>query len=559
MPPRLRLTQRWPPTISPTTPCWRSPRPVLLRVTRHNRITVSRCLYSTTQSTTSIEAQHLRAPLPPQHPIEKLQLTLQALQSAGYGEASRIELALRALKQEGAPVRLAIVGADILPLLFAAPVELQELIAAHDKHGRGILLRFGTAPKITTPVGSPLAIVTAPIDVLKTNNVELVVTSNLLGADPLVPLFQSTDIPGARVIEYPVHKTLLYAGSGVAGMGRLLASARFTRDSPEQVRRVIALPGGEGVEGKVQVIDPTKGEEAVKGIREWLLEGTTSPTETAIKPAVKALLHDIFAKAQKDLEEEAKELSVAALESGDTAESLAHAIGGWSQAAHVELRDSMEAAFLGKEWGKIEWWKLLWRTDDVGAVSRNIITTGFLPESEEKATFLAGRLYGAGYSKNETVRTDTGDVMELAENPRPMSITHRRAEILQNLVPNLQAAAQKYLLSFLSTTGISGAFSTLLWLSDVPLYSALTVAAAGSVSSARWLQSRWMKECKTFQGVVREQAREAIVESERWAWERLRAGIQQTEAEAEAERGKEKRGMLQRALKEGAEACKTER
>jgi hypothetical protein len=470
---------------------------------------------------------------------------------------------MRALEQDGAPVRIAIVGGgDILRLLLGegATGQLQEWIAEHDKPGRGILLRFGTVLKITTPVGSPLSIVTAPFEVLKTNNIELVVTSNLIGSDPLVPLFQSTDIPGARVIEYPVHKTLFYAGSGAAAVGRLLESARFVRDSPEQIRRVVALPGEQAEEGKVQVIDPARGEESVRGIKEWLLEGTTSPAETDVKPTVKALLRDIFARAERELEEEAKTSPPStpvpvAQEGGDTAESLAHAIGDWSKGAHIELRDSTVAAFKGKEWAKIEWWKLFWRIDDVDAVSRNVVSAGFLPESEEKATFLAGRLYGAGYSKREMVRTDTGDVVELEDNPRPLSITQRRTEVLQNMVPALQAAAQRYLLAFLSTTGISGAFSALLWLSDVPLYSALTVVAVGTIGAARRLQSQWMKERKAFQGEVREKGREAIVESERWAWERLKAGLK-TEVDASVQREREKQEMLRRALKEGVEACK---
>jgi hypothetical protein len=421
--------------------------------------------------------------------------------------------------------------------------------------------RFGTVLKITTPVGSPLSIVTAPIEILKTHNIELVVTSYLTGADPLVPLFQSTDIPGARVIEYPVHKTLFYAGSGTLGVGKLLESARFTRDKPEQVRRVIALAGGDaaGGVGNVQVISPTREGDAVKSVKEWLLEGTTAPTETAVKPTVKALLRDIFATAEGELEAAAKTppapIAVAAVEGGDTTESLAQAIAAWSKGAHIELRDSTVAAFAGKEWRKIEWWKLLWRIDDVGTISRSVVSTGFLLESEERATFLAGRIYGAGYSKHETVRTDTGDVIELAENPRPLAISRQRTDIIQGLVPSLQAAAQRYLLSFLSTSGISGAFSALLFLSDMSLYSALTVAAVGTVGSARWLQGQWAKEREAFQDAVREKGREAIVESERWAWDRLKAGLK-AEVDAEMEREKAKREVLRRAVREGVEVCK---
>jgi len=376
------------------------------------------------------------------------------------------------------------------------------------------------------------------MEVLRANNIEIVVTSRI-SADLLVPQFQSTDIPGARVIEYPVHKTLFYGGSGAEGVARLLETITPTTYKPQQVLRLISLPGAVAKNEHIQVIDLDRGQ-GIEDVKVWLLAGTT--TSNTLKPAVKSLLHDIFASASHELSTSTASPTSTRIEDGDTPETLASAIITWSHTAHIELKSSADSP----EWRKLEWWKLLWRVDDVGNISQHIVTTTFLTQSEEDATFLAGRLFGAGYNNPNSLE------LEL-ELERPMYIQEKRNEIMTTLIPNLQATAQKYLLSSLSTSALSAASSALLYLSDIPLYSALTVAAVGTVGSARWLQSRWMRERRGFQETVREGGREAIVESERWAWNRLKEGIKSEVGEGGLEREKTER--LKSALKDGIKFC----
>ncbi|KAI5844188.1 hypothetical protein BZA05DRAFT_410176 [Tricharina praecox] len=520
--------------------------------------------YTSSQSTSSIETPPPPTQLPPTHPSTRLQRTLQTLQTTGHGPSSRIELALRGLEQRDAPTRIAVIGAiaTIVPSLLslassAAEDDLHAWIAAHDKPGRGLLIRHGAAPKLTTPTGSPLSILTVPVPFLK--DVELVATAHC-GSDPLVPVFQAADVPGSRVFEYPVHKAVLYAGEGADGVRRLVEFP-VQRGEGEGVLRVLALPGAAKAveEGKVMVVDPTSGQ-AVERVKEWLLEGTASPADGGVKPVVNALLRDILSHARLSLASELVEPPPSAQPAAesDTAETLAAAIGIWSHSAHLELKSSIETAFASKEWNKLHWYKLPYRIDDVPTIARYILKTGFLPEAEGAATFLAGRMLGAGYNKGAQIRTTTGDVVQSDGNIAPTHIPLQREAAVNELVPVLHAAGQRFLFKSLGTTAQLGALSALLVAEDVSLYSALSVAALGTVGSAMWLQKRWGSEKVKFQEAVREKARVAVVESERWAWGRLKEGLVKVVDDEVERESRRRRMVLEEEIKEGLEICKSE-
>ena len=291
----------------------------------------------------------------------------------------------------------------------------------------------------------------------------------------------------------------------------------------------------------VSVLDLGRAD-AVATVRTWMLAGTAAH-DGALKPAVAALVADELHRVRARLAATPAPTAAPAA-AGETADSLAGAIAAWAHGAHAELQAAA--------WPLVAWWKLLWRVDDVGVHGRSLLAARFLPRSEAAATFLAGRLHGAGFrAPPMNRRTSTGDVVtELDTLAQPAAIAAQRANIAETLVPGLQRSAQKYLLASLSTSGLSAALSTLLYLSDVPLYSALTVAAVGTVGSARMLQSRWMRDQARFTDEVTERGREAIVESERWAWERLRIGMA-PEVDEELEREWAKSQKLLSVVDEG--------
>jgi hypothetical protein len=131
MPPRLPLPRRT--SATTTLFCRALSRP-------------PQCLqpYSAINSTTSIEAPPFT---PSPHPYEQLKHILTTLSTLGHGgPPSRIELAVRGLEQKDAPVRIAVIGPDILTAIFGSDQgwsgEMKEWIAQGVKPGQGLLLRY---------------------------------------------------------------------------------------------------------------------------------------------------------------------------------------------------------------------------------------------------------------------------------------------------------------------------------------------------------------------------------------------------------------------------------
>ena len=426
--------------------------------------------------------------------------------------------------------------------------------------------RYGSPSKIMSPVGSPLSILTAPVEVLRTNNIEIVIAAEI-GRNPLVPTFRASTTRNARAIEYPVHRTVFYAGSGKEGIRRLIQTASAFQTQPDQILRLISLPGGGGDDVGLptfRVVDLNAGETGLQWLKEWLLSGTVPEKGRVLKQLVRDLLRDVVWDAATKVGEEdnAQPLPSPVFSSrGDSADTLARAITAWSKAAHKELHDSLQAMFSGKEWAKIEWWKLLWRVDDVGTVGKSIINKGFLRESNEGATFLAGRMFGAGYSPPLPFAEDGRMLRNISEGRidphgawwtvlRPSYIGQQREDIIRTLVPSLQSSANKYLLAALSCSGISWAFSVLLYMSEGSLYSASAVAAVGTVMSLRQLQKRWIKERKKFENTVREKGREAIVGCERWSWEKMAENVRR-DLPQDLDTKMKERESLRKALGDG--------
>ncbi|KAL7265979.1 hypothetical protein RUND412_011491 [Rhizina undulata] len=120
----------------------------------------------------------------------------------------------------------------------------------------------------------------------------------------------------------------------------------------------------------------------------------------------------------------------------------------------------------------------------------------------------------------------------------PADLIKSRALIFKFLFSGLQSAANKLLFKAGSTAGLSFELTGLLYASDIELFSALSVAALGTIGSLRWLQKKWEKEERRFREGVEELGRREIVGSERWLWGRLRAGVEEkvmavSEVEAE--------------------------
>ncbi|KAL7275345.1 hypothetical protein RUND412_001702, partial [Rhizina undulata] len=528
------------------------------------------------------EATVIRAPGTWNESRRKLMEGLRRLSKTPWGNVGRLQLALRSLEVEDVVVRIAVLGerpGRLVAALLADPLEGDEawvgvLMELESEDTGGVLVRYGPETETKRPPGSPIRILEVPAEALKRHRMEILVAPMSAGAKDLrVITLQATKISGARIIQYPVHKTLVYAGEGAKGLQTLLFGG-FTNGGGDVVCKALSFPGmpADLNTGNVKITDLPLAEDALKQfkastanapvyekewlksgveqLRQWIFSGTEIPDGHDVKPAVKNFVADILDESEALLNEEKRikailptppsELTTAA---ADDLETLSEAVTDWSLAAHTELRDTLDAGFKGKTWRKLAWWKLLWAIDDVSVNSRAVVRDYFLPAARRELLFLAGRVHGAGFRGDltSTLLLFSPETEESEDETRldykyPPDLIKSRTLIFKSLIPGLQSAANKLLFKAGSTSGLCFALTGLLYASDVELYSALSVAALGTVGSLRWLQKRWEKEERRFREGVGEMGRRGIVGSERWLWGRLRAGVEEkVTAESEVE------------------------
>lgn len=458
---------------------------------------------------------------------------------------------------------------------------------------------YGPPTKITTPAGSPISLLSVPSPLLRSSTLEI-----LLAPLPYAPpedltvvTLKATEIPGARVIEYPVHKTLLWAGEGSDGLSTLL-DQKCSSSSTGRVLKALSLPvtafsSAASDEGDVKIVDLKIAEDAIAQLEEstlyastfqremlqsgiekitkWVTDGTHSGPGGAVKPVVKELAYSIISEAEVSLRKEEDEILAAqtAIENrasvadsssapkADTFGSLLRALKSWSQYAHEELQDGLDASFKTKPWNDLTWWKLIWAADDVSSNTRDVLAAGFLTDSKKKLLFLAGRFSGAGYhgdgkgttpahaptSVEEELAVSLGNSdanaatnADLDAGRRggkymggpeysPPFIAQAVGDIVRDMVPVLQASANKLLLKSASLSASGALVSAMLYALEISLYSSLSATAVAVVYSARLLQTKWERERRQFQDAVTERGRVAIAETERWGWDRLREGV----------------------------------
>lgn len=179
--------------------------------------------------------------------------------------------------------------------------------------------------------------------------------------------------------------------------------------------------------------------------------------------------------------------------------------------------------------------------------------------SKPNLLFLAGRFSGAGFRGTATIATTSAEA-ELAEICQgqavsgdrhlggadycPPQIARATEYILADAVPQIQAAANRLLMHAFSVSASGVIVSSLLYASEVSVYSSASITAFALMYSARKLQMGWDKQKSWFQGVVVEGGRVAVVETERWAWKRLQMGRRVAAVDEGLERVQEGRRVL---------------
>ena len=376
----------------------------------------------------------------------------------------------------------------------------------------------------------------------------------------LVPQLQPSSAQRLPV-PYPVHKTLVFG----EGLDSAIAFGRFSADTTEDlgdmVKLVVDLPApSEEADASMQntssAINIQVGAKALATFREsiqnsiayehgWYRSGLPSvstwlthdiESSEPIKPAMKSLISSILDDAEVDItkEDTAQLHKLTALPtSQDTSSSVSSHLETWAEKSHTELRDELDAAFTARNWHKLAWWKLLWRVDDVTMISSEILERRWLVSAEKSSIYLAGRMNQAGFPDelriaspvNSEPEVTTTETAPTAENPRldistdvrkslpwPEHIVAARTELINDIVPPLQALAQRLILQTFSTTSISTALSALIYV-GVPSFSIFEASAIGVLGltiSLRRMQKVWEGARESWQGTVREEGRRTL-------------------------------------------------
>ena len=340
---------------------------------------------------------------------------------------------------------------------------------------------------------------------------------------------------------------------------------------------------------KIQLLDLAVAEYAVEQVRslppysqkpyrtsplesliKWITAGT-KPQPDSVRPATKSLISSILHSVSlpPPIESDAPVASTEDVTcTADNLKTLTNAMHSFSTNSHKDLKASLNAAFSSPLWTrKLAWYRLPFYLDDVGYLAFTALQGNFLAETEREGWILSGRMWGAGFRNFIETNTPTpiiikptpsgatlkpsapaeqelSQVLTAADSTSPSTSTppylpsHNKpcfppffptakTHIISSLIPPLKSSATNHVLS--STTLLFTSFltTTLLYFSEISFYTSFSATAAGGILSLAYLQRKWEGKKRRFENDVREIARGAVVEAERWGWGVLKRGIEE--------------------------------
>ena len=135
--------------------------------------------------------------------------------------------------------------------------------------------------------------------------------------------------------------------------------------------------------------------------------------------------------------------------------------------------------------------------------------------------------------------------------PWPTVIPNARMALLQTTIPPLQALAQRLVLTTLSTTSLSSALATLLYVSSAStsVFEAGAVAALGLVLSLRHMQKLWEGARSVWESRLREDGRTTLKSTEEGDSAVIRAGGIEGGVDQDNEKREERREARERVAR----------
>lgn len=402
------------------------------------------------------------------------------------------------------------------------------------------------------------------------------------------------------------HKTLLIG----AGLQSILDFSRNLLES-DLVHLAAQIPGisinfedSLATSEKVTLLDAAAGEKALASIRlsianamaweqtrrtsglaplsTWI-QDEAAPGAGKLRPAIYSTLTDFVDHARIETEfseSVAKHALISHTVSDSTRKSIFAATTAWSEKAHVELRDRLDLAFASRDWRRLKWYKLFWRSDDVAMLLNEMLEKSWLVGAERGAVYLCGRLEGAGLMDDSPAQISPPEDLLVEESdkeiptttePNPTSlppttegppinpnnistlIPTARTALSTRTVPSLQALSQSLVLQTASGLSLTTAVSALAYIgtSTTTLFEAGSVFAFGLVVSLKRLQSKWEGAREFWMKDVREEGRTVLKETEGFVKGVLESGGRVGELGKE---GVEKRRRVEESM-EGVERC----
>ncbi|KAL8793316.1 MAG: hypothetical protein Q9195_004093 [Heterodermia aff. obscurata] len=568
---------------------------------------------------------------------QKIYDTLRALEqeAAAFTDLSQLQLALRGLESENAITRIAILGVNgthdarrLARILLADPLDAEpaweKQLAKTDNDERAILLRYGES--LDYDQRHPLLRTwTVPSTTLQTHRLEILIQGTASNAgnvemEPhefLIPGLEMANSSAARysVVRYPVHKALILS-DGLSDLSahfsltmaqspenEMLQGAVITGwiNTLEQESKAMVMPVNidhaeiaistfrQSIDNSVSY-EHTWFSSGVTNLSAWLLTGL-DPTPGTLKTTVRNLIYSLLSTTSSRIQSsEADYLQTTASKAitFSTRSELSKALTAWSERAHTELRDHLSLAFSSPSWRKLAWWKLLWRVDDVGMITADILQRSWLQSAEKELIWLVGRIEQAGLfipqmKKRPTSSPKQGpkldvhasafaaaivgppdpdiavtlysSMMGIPPPPSqnytdyPQTISRARDALSSTTIPPLQSLAQSLLLHSFSTTVLTSSLSALVYLSisTTSLYEAGTIAALGLVYSAQRLQRRWEGARRVWMETIREKGRSVLRHAEAgWSGYIERGGAEAGDGGPEAEERRVAREAVQR-------------
>ncbi|KAI1425895.1 hypothetical protein F5Y12DRAFT_324979 [Xylaria sp. FL1777] len=498
--------------------------------------------------------------------LSRLQLALNGLRQKPGDESIRV--AILGLAGGSTPTSTA---RDVLKLLLADPLKDAEAwereVEQYDST-EPMIIRIGaesrgTEPGISLTKENLLREIYVPSAAMSGHNLEILFApaypplmlgkGSLDGLEDIV-LVPTIDIPASNTgrctpITTPVHKALVVA-DGIHGAASVLSIP--TSESPAVLKYAVNMPEYKSAETSPLPFTPIDTNIANIGLSlvrrnisnaieyehlwfqsnipklvEWLKADILMTADSTTKPSVRELIASFLRNTSSSIrakERRLLELSASSTNTQTSLRNIERGLSEWAESAHSELQEQLDVAFSSRRWRKLGWWKLFWRVDDVGMLASDILAQKFLPEAERSSIFLAGRMREADISlssqSNMTAATSgqpkntipNSAFAKRQETNWPMNIPDTRSYLQMETVPALQALAQKLVLQTLTTSGLTTALGTLVYIGTLTttLYEASAVAALGIAWSMRRMQKQWETARDFWEGEVREEGRKAV-------------------------------------------------